>query len=333
MREKLLSVIVPVYNTEKYLKECINSILGQTYSNLELILLDDGSSDNSPFICKEYEKKDCRIKYIKQENQGVSRARNRALEECFGDYIAFVDSDDVIDLDCYEILIAQINKTNSDIAACSLVRELDSNIKKKDKNNDIPSVIEFPDKKACLESITAHKNSIQGFTGNKVFRRDVIKNIRYSEDILMCEDALFLWELVTKNVNKACFINLPMYHYRIHGSSSTRNSSVEKYYAALKAYKSMIISAKEQEVINCLNGLCSGYIMWNIVLSEQIFKNDCFNKKMYIKIRKNVYEYKEYIKYLSLGMHILARTILISYSCFRICLFFKILIKKILHRV
>ena len=111
----MLSVIIPVYNVEKYLSRCVDSVLNQTYKNFELILVDDGSLDNSPVICDEYENKDSRIKVIHKENGGLSSARNAGLEICKGDYIFFIDSDDwLTDENVLEEFISKAEKENAD---------------------------------------------------------------------------------------------------------------------------------------------------------------------------------------------------------------------------
>ena len=113
-----LSVIVPVYNAENELKKSIESILSQTEKNIEIILVDDGSSDNSLYICKEFEKKDRRIKVIHQENAGVSVARNTGIEVATGEYIGFVDSDDWIELNMYERLLSEAQRSGADVVMC-----------------------------------------------------------------------------------------------------------------------------------------------------------------------------------------------------------------------
>lgn len=119
--EKLLSVIVPVYKVEPYLKRCIDSIRCQTYRNLQIILIDDGSPDNCGNICDEYTKKDSRIMVIHQKNEGLSGARNNGMLFAKGEYVAFVDSDDWIDPTMYEVLIDLLEKNDLDIAKCSVV--------------------------------------------------------------------------------------------------------------------------------------------------------------------------------------------------------------------
>ena len=120
MENPLISIVVPVYNCEQYISECIDSILGQTYTNIQLILVDDGSTDNSLAICENYLDRDRRVLLISQENLGVSMARNAGLDAAEGAYIGFVDSDDFIDRKMYEKLFSLIRRDCSDCAACLL---------------------------------------------------------------------------------------------------------------------------------------------------------------------------------------------------------------------
>lgn len=119
MGEKI-SVIVPVYNVEQYLERCVDSIINQTYTNLEIILVNDGSTDNSGKLCDELAKKDERIRVIHKENGGLSDARNRGIEEAESDLVGFIDSDDYIDNDMYEILLKNLNNTDADLSMCAL---------------------------------------------------------------------------------------------------------------------------------------------------------------------------------------------------------------------
>lgn len=128
----MISVIVPVFNTENYLKKCIDSILQQTYQDIELIIVDDGSTDNSFFICKEYERKDRRVKVIHKENGGQGSARNVGLDVCKGEYIIFVDSDDYILPDMFQILIKNATLANADISCCAVYSQEDGSDKKEE---------------------------------------------------------------------------------------------------------------------------------------------------------------------------------------------------------
>ena len=130
---KKISIIVPIYNTEKYLQRCIESLINQTYQNLEIILVNDGSTDNSEKICAKYKKTDNRIKVFSKVNGGQSSARNLALENITGDYIGFVDSDDWIALDTYEYLMNIIEKNSADIAFIERIKTNGKELKKYNK--------------------------------------------------------------------------------------------------------------------------------------------------------------------------------------------------------
>lgn len=122
MRKPLISIIVPVYNVERYLNKCLDSIIHQTYNNLEIVLVDDGSTDWSGLICDAYATKDNRVTVIHKENNGLSAARNIGLEYSHGELIGFVDSDDYVDRQMYEILLRQLEEDKSDIAICDYMR-------------------------------------------------------------------------------------------------------------------------------------------------------------------------------------------------------------------
>ena len=121
MKNPLISVVVPIYKVEEYLQRCVDSIINQTYKNLEIILVDDGSPDSCPKMCDNFAKQDKRIKVIHKINAGVSEARNTGLEYATGDYVGFIDSDDYIHPTMYEKLLNGIKKENSDICMCRFV--------------------------------------------------------------------------------------------------------------------------------------------------------------------------------------------------------------------
>ena len=134
-----ISVIVPVYKVEKYLDRCVESIVNQTYKNLEIILVDDGSPDDCPAICDAWANKDERIKVMHKENGGASSARNAGLDASSGDYVGFIDGDDIIDNDMYEMLLNNLVFTGADISRCGMVREDDGGYKEiwGDENSEV----------------------------------------------------------------------------------------------------------------------------------------------------------------------------------------------------
>ena len=193
-----ISVIVPVYNAEQYLNRCLDSIIRQTYKNIEILLIDDGSTDKSLDICKEYENKDARIIVIHQENKGVSAARNNGLEHAVGEYIAFVDSDDYIDTNMYQSMLEISRRYNADIVLCDCLKEY------KDHSALYTHPIRegFYNKNQLEEEYYQHlimmenieypatiSNWLMLIKNNNVPR--YIEGIKYSEDLLFGAQAVF----------------------------------------------------------------------------------------------------------------------------------------------
>lgn len=223
--EPLISIIVPIYNSEKYIKECIESIINQTYSNIEIILLNDGSTDRSLEICNIYSQKDKRINVINKKNTGVSDTRNIGIKYSNGQYIMFIDSDDWIDLDTCEIAIKNAIKNDSDIVMWTYVKEF--------KDKSIPKIIfdkdKYFDNDGCRnlhrrlfglinEELRKPENADALCTAAiKLYKSSIIKenNIKFEDikNIGTYEDGLFNINIF-KYVKRATFINKTLYHYR-----------------------------------------------------------------------------------------------------------------------
>ena len=180
--ELAISIIVPVYNVEKYLNRCFDSILNQTFTDFELILVDDGSTDNSGIICYEYKTKDNRIKVIHKENGGLSSARNAGLDIARGKYIGFVDSDDFINKDMYKILFDTIQANNSDMVICDYYKVNEDDINK------------FRNLKCNCENIKIKNlNNLESidnlfltgekfiYAWNKLYKRELFNDLRYEK--------------------------------------------------------------------------------------------------------------------------------------------------------
>lgn len=311
----MLSIIIPIYNAEKYIEPCIDSLIAQDFQDKEILLIDDGSKDSSPQICDDYADKYDYIRVIHKDNGGCSSARNFGLKEARGDYIAFVDADDVLDHDFYSILMNALLETKSDVAVCSYKNEYGKSFKVINKHNSIPQPIVFESVVSALESMTAKENSIEGFVWNKVWKREVVANQEFRNDVAIVDDAVYSWTAISR-INKACYINLPMYHYRIILNSITRNSSLDKYYKALHGYEIMIADA-EENAPKCLNGLCTDYIIWNIKFCEQLLFKDNDVIKDYLNAKRNIEGKKKYIKMLGLRHRILARSVLNSWILYK----------------
>lgn len=229
--EEKISIVVPIYNVEKYLKKCIESIINQTYKNLEIILVNDGSTDNSYKICEEYAGRDKRIKVINKENGGLSDARNAGLRVATGEYISFIDSDDYIELDMIYNLYQGIMKNNADICCCGKVLEYDKN------DVYVNNTSEF-----CVDNVEALKkmligDNIDNSACDKLFKIDLFKEIKFPINRYF-EDIATVYKLFIK-AKKIVHIKNLGYHYVIRKNSISTEKFSNKQFDALFFTKEM----------------------------------------------------------------------------------------------
>ena len=302
---KMISIIVPIYNVEKYLDKCLESIVNQTYKNMEIILVNNGSTDNSLSIAKSWQYQDNRIKVFSIDNKGVSYARNYGIKVSNGNYIAFVDSDDWIDRDMYETLMNGIVEYDADIAQCSYY--INSKNKqvliKKGKENLLLNNTE-----GVINVLTA--DIFFPAIWNKLYKKKIItENFK---KLNIAEDRLFNIE-VFKNAKSSIYIDECKYHYYqrndsvIHQKFSEKNLDVLKSYQIIssiikKEYPLFLDLALKNEIIECFVQLGS------ICLEKKV--NNFINEKNYILDRLNDL-YKTGIKNKTLGIHY--RLLLIVY--------------------
>ena len=206
----LISVIVPVYKVEQYLDECVASIVAQTYPNLEIILVDDGSPDRCPEMCDVWAQKDKRIKVIHKFNGGLSDARNAGLELASGEYIAFVDSDDWISPDMYMTMHKAMREANADICSCGIVEAYPEY----QQSRNLPELV--GDSEEILQLLYAD-TLYPVMAWNKLYHSEHWKNLRFPTGKI-CEDAFTTYQLVDK-AEKIVQINTPLYFYRIRENS------------------------------------------------------------------------------------------------------------------
>ena len=216
MKNDLISIIIPVYKVEKYLEKCIESVLKQTYTNLQIILVDDGSPDNCGKICDEYAKKDPRIEVIHKVNGGLSDARNVGIAKAKGKYIGFVDSDDYIKEDMYEILINLIKEYDADVSICNLYDVIDGNEYIRNKENGIQEYSRLD----ILKEVLLDKN-IQSYAWNKLYKKELFDEIKYPigkkyEDI---GTTFYVFE----KCNKIVVTSEPEYYYLKRSDSLVNN--------------------------------------------------------------------------------------------------------------
>lgn len=283
MDNELISVIVPIFNTERYLERCIDSIINQTYHNLEIILIDDGSTDNSLKICNIYKEKDARIEVVHSENRGVSHARNLGIDIAKGEYIAFVDSDDYIEKNMYNELYIRIKEDETEMAVCNF-----SNNKSLEELPIVITQFEFL-------SYILDKDKFRGFLTNKLYKRNLIDKQRLDEKIYICEDLMFNCEYALKC--KSCsIIDKKLYNYELREDSAVNDSQYNpKRKTSLDVYERLIelyrINAYES-----MNKLYCCYIKEYSVIIYQLTKINANEEIKDIKksLKQTLRETKKY---------------------------------------
>ena len=237
-----VSVIIPVYNVEQYLSKCLDSITTQVYKNLEIIVVDDGSTDNSSGVIKKFQKKDQRIKTIIQENKGLSAARNIGIEIASGDFIMFVDSDDWISTDTIKEAVDLIENQKADLVFWSYIKEyLDKSIPKM-LFNEQKVFDKYQSRSLCRRIAGLYQHELRFpedadslvTVWGKLYKKELLDNVKFTDTKFVGnEDALFNLE-VFQNIKKAVYLNKPFYHYRKNNSNSYTSNYKPKLYEQWK---------------------------------------------------------------------------------------------------
>jgi len=281
-----ISIIVPVYKVERYINRCIDSILSQTYKEIEIILVNDGSPDNCGVICGEYAKKDNRIRVIHKENGGLSSARNTGIDLAQGDYIGFVDSDDWIEVDMYEMLYKNAISYNADISMCNYKAE------KHDqdfiyKSPTIDDVI-ILNKEQAMQTLVDNKLfELTQFACDKLYKRSLFENIRYPEGKLY-EDVATTYKLINK-CEKFLYCPSIKYHYTQNPNGITLKkfdiNQIDFLEAKLDLYKFF-----KKNYPDFLDAALCQYTSANISIIKNMFRSNYKNKKIYKECRRIVCE-------------------------------------------
>lgn len=272
----LISIVIPVYKVEKFLNRCVESVVNQTYENLEIFLIDDGSPDNCPEICDEWAAKDSRIKVIHLENAGVANARNTALKQAAGDYIGFVDGDDYVESDMYEQLLLTAMEYDSDITFCSY------QINDEDRGENASSLIPKDEAMKCV----LMGEYRYGVLWNKLFKSSVVKGLEMPP--LKCSQDLPYNYFAIKNADRFAKTELKLYHYYQNETSTMHSSFSRSKYDAVKARKILIADAPSE---------FKSYAIYDLVLSLYVFfnlslmMNQC--NDMLSDVRKEILFYKK----------------------------------------
>lgn len=243
----MISIIIPIYNSELYLRKCLDSIISQTYKDLEIILVDNNSTDSSIEICKEYAEKDRRIRLMQETKKGAAAARNLGIKVAKGNYITFVDSDDYLRKDAYEILVDTIQNNECDIVCFSfhIVDELGKKLGWYE-----PRLHRYISRKCCYTGkeaagIYLTSRDIEGFGWNKFFSRKFIEenNILYDENKTAYEDMAVFFEAILK-ADKIVFCDEKLYYYRQNHDSLTHKEYANKNNDYISSNKTIVLLAK-----------------------------------------------------------------------------------------
>lgn len=296
MEITVISIIVPIYKVELYLEECIDSILEQTHHNLEIILVNDGSPDNCGKICDEYAVKDNRIKVIYKKNGGLSDARNIGIEACSGEYVAFIDSDDILHPQFIEILFRNLVLNNADISCC--------NFQTFKHSSDINYLLS--------------ENAVETFTGdefleilyephwipqnvivcNKIYHHSIFEKLRFPLGKLHEDE--FIFHEIYSGQKLLVYSPLELYFYRKHDSSITQNYTLKNYYDTKEAHLRRLDFGKEKTNLvflsktrlNLLKVTIRAYYKssYDKEIKEDILKNPYLILQLYIKKHFNIKE-------------------------------------------
>ena len=274
---KKISVIVPVYNAEKYLTQCVESVLTQTYTNIELILIDDGSTDSSPSLCDNFAKLDSRVKVVHQNNARIGAARNRGIEESTGQYLTFIDSDDYIEPTTYEVCIKLFNKYDVDLIQWDLNFLLEQGCHDVIENREESEYTELIlDRDSALQKLYEWKNMDSRFNNlwtdthciwTKMCKREIFEGIKFpvgKEYEMILHKILF-------NCTKSIFVNCRFSNYRLRASSTVHTmplkGKLDKIEAYMDRYELMKSIGKDnliQGIIHdCLVGIFYCYLQAN----------------------------------------------------------------------
>ena len=279
-----VSVIIPIFNAEKYLRRCLDSVINQSYNNIEIILVDDGSKDSSPAICDEYAAKDSRIKVIHKKNQGVSAARNTGIETAKGEFLVFLDADDYLSLNCIECLAKY---SDYDFVICAYqefgYRELvkgPKGVTKIDVKKDIPIL--------WNKSYSPYWLYVWG----KLFKTNVVKDnkLSYDPEMKYLEDFCFVLRYMSC-ITKACLIdNILVYHL-------VEISKYSKYHMPYEVFKDHIV--KQDTCFNILEKKCGNRKF--VLMREKVFNRHFYNFKDFLICEKAPFwiKYEEAKKYMS----------------------------------
>ena len=285
----LISIIVPAYNVNEYLCKSVDSLLCQSYSNLEIILIDDGSTDSTGKLCDLYAIKDSRVKVIHQENQGVSSARNVALKVAKGDFVSFVDADDYVDATMYEVLVKNALKHNSDYVVTGFSIDKDISCSKSPVYKDQQEVFSWTKEDAIVDLSSLKSNFSGGLVCSKLIKTEIAKNVMFDHKLPLAEDQLFALNCIL-NSKKIIAVAGKPYHYIFRKNSASRSTINEKKVEQILSAYTKICNIVKNKLDSKLLLRFKVYSLCRCELysANKLIMQHQNNSELYAKLKRNV---------------------------------------------
>lgn len=279
----MISIIVPVYNAAEKLDKCLTSLAAQTYEDIEVLLVDDGSTDTSGEVCRRFETQDSRFRYVHKENGGVSSARNVGLSFARGEYVGFCDADDWVEKDAYAFLLNLLEREDADVAICGVVEEKADGTGRACTETEVRL---FSGKEALIEM---HKGGqFEGYLWNKLFKREIVEGVCLDESVAIYEDMLFLWDVFPR-CKKIAYQNVSKYHY-VEWETSALHCFRPRFWSAQiacrKMHEKMASYAPEALVWAKRTGLRG-----NLDLARRLQDTHLLTRAAYAAIKKELSAY------------------------------------------
>lgn len=290
MTEEIISVIIPVYNMSQYLDACLSSVVNQTYPYLEILLVDDGSKDDSLKKCREWEEKDSRIRVFHKQNGGQGSARNLALDNATGEYIGFIDSDDIIKNDMFDVLLSLLKSEDADLAVSRTQNFCNENDEEEEGDGSavVMTAVE------AMQDRFSGSRYISDSPCNKLYKASMLKDIRFLEDRLL-EDSAFMYRIIYR-CRKIAYIDKIGYMIRCDMSSVSRRKYSSRRCDTITTYEEIVSFFSDKEeykfLIGRMQSFANGAVFYN---AGEFFASKTDDKKAKEFIKKHAaYQRKNY---------------------------------------
>lgn len=258
-RKPVISIIVPVYNVQPYIARCLDSLLGQTFTEYEILCVDDGSKDDSGKLCDAYAERDCRIKVFHIENHGVSHARNYALDRMQGEWFCFIDSDDWVEPDYLQTLYDLVMKHQCDIATCSFQR---TGAKTEQEAPEPETLTVYTGPRECVRGFICGEKSMHGMLWNKIYRADCFADIRF-QDLTVNEDCMYTFEVMSR-CQKAVRSSKVLYYWFIRPDSACHSKKKEFDFSSSQVFLDLLEKTQDYHDTGITTKLKTNYVL-NII--------------------------------------------------------------------